>query len=181
MVSLMRRVPRADLARDVGVTGEANLSAEEPTSLEEARFSSSDVNPGRPGHLEVPTAEGPSYAVGLIGPVGDRATFAALRRSPRRVRKGPITVTYAVGPSMEHVRVAYAIGRNVGGAVQRNRLRRRLRAVMSEQGARLPSGAYLVGAGPGATSLSFDELKESVTRALEDERLQAAPEGESHS
>jgi ribonuclease P protein component len=77
--------------------------------------------------------------------------------------------------------VAYAIGRNVGGAVQRNRLRRRLRAVMSAQGAKLRSGTYLVGAGPGATSLSFEELKESVTRALEDEKLQTAPEGEDHS
>jgi len=71
--------------------------------------------------------------------------------------------------------VAYAIGRRVGGAVGRNRLRRRLRAVMFEHGAKLRPGAYLVGAGPGATALSFEELRESVARALDDERLHTSP------
>lgn len=59
----------------------------------------------------------------------------------------------------------------MGGAVRRNRLRRRLRAVMSEQGCNLHPGAYLVGAGPGATTLTFDELRECVARALDDQRL----------
>jgi ribonuclease P protein component len=64
--------------------------------------------------------------------------------------------------------VAYAVGRSVGGAVQRNRLRRRLRAIMSELGAELAGGAYLVGAAPGAAALSFGELKAIVSQALED-------------
>ena len=41
---------------------------------------------------------------------------------------------------------------------------------MSEEGANLRSGAYLVGAGPEATSLSFEELRECVAKALDDQR-----------
>lgn len=49
----------------------------------------------------------------------------------------------------------------------RNRLRRRLRAVVSELAPRLAPGAYLVGAGPEAASLSFGELQAIVTEAFE--------------
>jgi ribonuclease P protein component len=63
--------------------------------------------------------------------------------------------------------VAYSISRQVGGAVVRNRLRRRLRAIVSEQAAGLPPGAYVVGSGPGGPLLEFDELKVAMSRALE--------------
>jgi len=53
-------------------------------------------------------------------------------------------------------RVAFAVGRRVGGAVERNRVRRRLRAVARD--AALPGGAWLVGAGPGAATASHAEL-----------------------
>ena len=65
-------------------------------------------------------------------------------------------------------RVAYAIGRPVGGAVVRNRLRRRLRAVVSElaKAGQLPSGAWLIGAGPPAVEMTYEHLKASVAEAL---------------
>ena len=68
------------------------------------------------------------------------------------------------------VRVAYAIGRRVGGAVVRNRLRRRLRAVLAEEaaaGGRLRPGDYLVAIAPEAADLPFSELRTLVTSALE--------------
>jgi ribonuclease P protein component len=61
--------------------------------------------------------------------------------------------------------VAYAIGKRVGGAVERNRLRRRLRGVVGELD--LPPGAYLLGAGPEAAELSHEELKKLVHETLE--------------
>lgn len=63
-------------------------------------------------------------------------------------------------------RVAYAIGRKVGPAVRRNRLRRRLRAIVRGQAGRLAPGAYLIGAAPGAAELSFDELMTMFTEAV---------------
>jgi ribonuclease P protein component len=63
--------------------------------------------------------------------------------------------------------VAYAVGRPVGTAVARNRLRRRLRAIVTETASSLPVGAYVVRAGPEALRLNFDELKVAMGRALE--------------
>jgi ribonuclease P protein component len=61
--------------------------------------------------------------------------------------------------------VAYAIGKRVGGAVVRNRLRRRLRHLFTilDPG----PGDYLVGAGPEAADLPFSELKALVSHALQ--------------
>jgi len=56
-------------------------------------------------------------------------------------------------------RVAYAIGRTVGSAVTRNRLRRRLRSAVREVGAGLDSAtAYLIGASKGASDLTYREI-----------------------
>lgn len=98
--------------------------------------------------------------------VRDRATFLAFRRARQRVRRGPITVTFVPGAPTDPPRVAYAIGRKVGGAVVRNRLRRRLRAVVAELDPVLQPGAYLVGAGVEAASLSFGELQAIMTELL---------------
>jgi ribonuclease P protein component len=101
----------------------------------------------------------------VVRRIQDRATFEALRRSDHRARRGPVSVTYASGSPAVETRVAYAVGRRVGGAVVRNRLRRRLRAVVSGVEDLRP-GAYLVAADAGATGLSFGELRTNVGRAM---------------
>ena len=76
-----------------------------------------------------------------------------------------------VGPP----RVAYAIGRPVGNAVERNRLRRRLRAVVADHAGLLRDDtAYLLGAGPRATAMSHAELSGAVAALL---APAAPPEG----
>ena len=103
-----------------------------------------------------------------VGRVSGRRQFAAFR-SGRRIRKGPVTVTWVAasdaspGPG---VKVAYAIGRRVGGAVERNRLRRRLRAIVAAAAEDMVPGTYLVGASPEASSLDHEELQSIVTEAL---------------
>ena len=67
-------------------------------------------------------------------------------------------------PGDDGARVAFAVGRPVGPAVRRNRLRRRLRALLAGQ--ELAPGTYLLAAGPDATTLSFDELRAVVAAAL---------------
>lgn len=96
--------------------------------------------------------------------IRDRRTFADLRARGRRHRCGPITVTALLVDDGFPPRVAYAIGKSVGSAVVRNRVRRRLRAAMGELAP--PCGAYLIAAGPTAASSSYPELKGSLATAL---------------
>lgn len=97
--------------------------------------------------------------------VQDRKTQAQLRRS-RRVRRGPLTVSCIADPGSDGARVAFAIGKNVGGAVHRNRARRRLRAVMTELGPRLSGRAWLVGASPEVLGADFASLRADADAAV---------------
>jgi ribonuclease P protein component len=59
------------------------------------------------------------------------------------------------------------VGRRVGGAVARNRLRRRLRAAVRASADRLePGTAYLFSAGPKAMTMSFQALERAVRDLL---------------
>ena len=146
--------------------GEENFPTEQPEAGQAPRVPSPDVDLSRPGHPVRPSPQGSGQAVGLIWSVRDRNTFQALQRSRARVRRGPITVTWVPGDPSEPPRVAYAVGRSAGGAVVRNRIRRRLRSVSREAGPLLRPGAYLVGAHAGASSLSYRELRATLCEVL---------------
>jgi ribonuclease P protein component len=63
--------------------------------------------------------------------------------------------------------VAYAVGRGVGNAVTRNRVRRRLRAaVRAESAVVRPDSAYLVGTTPAGADASYEELRAALAEAL---------------
>jgi len=64
--------------------------------------------------------------------------------------------------------VAYAVGRAVGNAVQRNRVRRRLREAVRSLDERLASGAYLFGAGQEVLTMDFAELVAMVEELVGD-------------
>lgn len=110
----------------------------------------------------------------VVGSVRTRRSFAALSASRTRGRSGPLWVVRADPvpddplPPDETVAVAYAIGTAVGPAVVRNRLRRRLRVLMTEldHANALPGGQYLVGATPAAAPLGFDQLRDHLASAV---------------
>jgi ribonuclease P protein component len=112
---------------------------------------SRNVSPGRKG----------------VTPIRSRRTYDELRRPTGRGRHGPISVRYVEHAEWHRPELAYAVGRNVGNAVERNLLRRRMRAVVSESAGQLPMGAYLVRSEPTGPSLDFDELKVAMSRAIE--------------
>jgi ribonuclease P protein component len=104
-----------------------------------------------------------------IGRVRDQRTFRALRRSGRRARSGPVAVTALLDAGSqagqgEVARVAFAVGRRVGPAVVRNRVRRRLRAAVRELD--VPPGAYLVAASPGAVGVPYLQLRGHLEMAI---------------
>ena len=145
---------------------EAYVPAQQPQTGQAARISTPDVDTRGSGDRAGAAAQGPPPSVGLIWRLRDRATFAALRRSGCRVTRGSITVTWLPGNPTEPPRVAYAVGRAVGPAVVRNRIRRRLRAITGESGSLLRPGAYLIRAAPTAATQSYGDLSATVTTAL---------------
>ena len=63
--------------------------------------------------------------------------------------------------------VGFAVSKAVGGAVVRNRVRRRLRAIIAGELVSLPAGAHVVvRALPAAASASFAALSSDVHAAL---------------
>ena len=166
---------------------EADVSAKCTETGQNARIPEADVDQGRTGRHPVAPGEGTSSSVGVTtgtGPDGtrptkvaairSRRTFEEIRRAGHRGRSGPLSVSFLEQPCWSGPEVALAVNRRVGNAVTRNRLKRRLRAIMSDHSAALPAGAYLVRAGPGGPLLRFDELKVAMSRALE--RASAGPE-----
>jgi ribonuclease P protein component len=72
-----------------------------------------------------------------------------------------------ISTAPEPPRVAYAVGRRVGNAVVRNRVRRRLRAAVQESAELLQPGCgYLVGARPKAADATYAQLRTDLTAAL---------------
>jgi ribonuclease P protein component len=63
-------------------------------------------------------------------------------------------------------RVAYALGRSAGGAVARNRIRRRLRHAVAAEQAELLPGAYLFSAGADVVSMTFVDIQRRVHELL---------------
>ena len=94
--------------------------------------------------------------------VRGRDAFTALSRQGRRVREGPLTVIHRADASPP--RVAFAVGRKVGPAVVRNRLRRRLRALWRQ--AEPATGDYLILVALAAADLSFAQLRARLDAAL---------------
>jgi ribonuclease P protein component len=107
-----------------------------------------------------------------VGPIRNQQSFRALRRPDRRAARGPIRITYLLPRSPDGItpkaQVGYAISRRCGNAVQRNRLRRRLRAVVAARArdGALAAGTYLVRTEPAAAALAFAELSVLVDGAL---------------
>ena len=159
---------------------ETHLSTQRAQAGQDPRLSQEDVDEGRPGGDPVAPGEGTSSPVGVmagrppvpgpkvgLAPIRSRHTFDALRRTRSRGRSGPLSVAFVPQTSWSGSEVAYAINRQVGNAVTRNLLRRRLRSILAGQAPTLPAGAYLVRTGREAPQLAFDELKVAMSQALE--------------
>ena len=141
---------------------ETYLPTQYPQAFEDPRFSYPDADARRESRASGPPSPWPEAALGLIWRVRDRATFEALARAPRH-RVGPVSLRFADDGSTDPPRVAYAIGRRVGSAVDRNRIRRRLRGALA--GCRddlVPGGAYLFDAERAVLTLAFADLSAAV-------------------
>jgi ribonuclease P protein component len=95
--------------------------------------------------------------------------FDRFRTDGRRYRHGVLWCTWIADVDARPPRVAYALGRAVGGAVVRNRLRRQLRHAVADEERRggLPAGWYLIGAGPSAAGVDGAAVRAAVHGLVE--------------
>jgi ribonuclease P protein component len=98
----------------------------------------------------------------VIWRIRERTAVARVACDGRRIRAGVLWCSHLPDPAATPPRVAFAIGRAVGGSVVRNRVRRRVRELLRLQSTAMPPGWYLVGASAAAADRSFDELRSDV-------------------
>ncbi|MEV8377477.1 ribonuclease P protein component [Kribbella sp. NPDC056861] len=109
--------------------------------------------------------------------------FRRAVRTGRRAGRRALVVHLLPGPgsAAEPARVGFVVNKAVGNAVLRNRVHRRLRAVMATQLSGLPAGSLtVVRALPPSATSSYDELVADVLGALRrvlPEPVKAAPAG----
>jgi ribonuclease P protein component len=156
--------PRAAASRRLFV--EAHVPAEQSQARQDPWVSTPHAYQGRACRAAVASRPRSQASLGLIWRVRDRATFEALAGA-RRQRAGPVSLRHLSDGSDDPPRVAYAIGRRFGNAVERNRARRRLRAAVAlESGELRAGGVYLFSAERSVMALPFPTLRAHVTTLL---------------
>jgi ribonuclease P protein component len=98
-----------------------------------------------------------------------RSDFLSLRKGGRKTSGRYFYMI--TNPGEGHARIGIAVSRRVGGAVERNRLKRRIREIFRHNPERFPqSGHVLVGCRPGAAELAYEEIEEELFRLLDKSR-----------
>lgn len=92
--------------------------------------------------------------------------FQAAVRGGARAGRDAIVVHLAPGDG--NAKVGFVVSRGVGNAVTRNRVKRRLRALVAHHLSELPAGSRLVvRAHPSAARTEFAELDRQLVSALD--------------
>jgi ribonuclease P protein component len=110
----------------------------------------------------------------LIDRVRERHAFARLGREGTRIRRSALWCSWCPDPASTATSVAFAITRAYGPAVNRNRLRRRLRSILREleRSEPLPPILLLIGVRPQPIELTFDQLEDELTALIREIRSQ---------
>lgn len=159
------------------MTDEAHFPAEPPCAQASPRLPRPLGDPRRPQGPGGAPRSRPQVAVGLIGrkaagislaTLNRRADFLAANTGRRAPTPAFVLLVRERGDGSEAIRVGYTVTKKIGGAVVRNRMKRRFRALASEI---LPgegiAGAdhVLIGRADGVER-PFDDLKRELSRAL---------------
>ena len=106
-----------------------------------------------------------------------RTDFARLGASGR-VRGDRLLVVHVLANGLDHDRYGISTGRRLGGAVERNRVRRRVRQILRDiDHGPAPGSDILVVARPASAGASYGELRSALERLMAWARtsLMAAP------
>lgn len=98
----------------------------------------------------------------------------------RRADRGEALIAFRLRGDLGPPKFAFAAAKGVGGAVKRNRMKRRLKEIVRAETGRVKAGCdYVLVARAGATGLRSQELGALIWRILEDIRPVQAGRGDS--
>ena len=141
--------------RRVSTACEAHLSAKRPPPQAQARLPGAHVDEGRPRDPQAPARQGPRPPLGLASPATKLASvkranrlsrsrdFDAVHRRGRSVSSRFLVLYWLPQDEPTEPRIGFAVPRAAGGAVERNRIKRRLREVWRARLERVPDGPRL--------------------------------------
>jgi ribonuclease P protein component len=159
---------------------QAHLPTKEAPPLAQAWVYAPEQHQERAGGAEAPHAEGQVAARRLSGPSAIHAHAVTSMRKELRLRRrrdfdavfqqgrawhNELLVLRSLPNALEHNRYGFVTGKRLGGAVIRNRLRRRLRESIRVLPA-LPGWDVVVSAKKPAAGATFQELNRSVVDLL---------------
>ncbi|MEE9278297.1 MAG: ribonuclease P protein component [Dehalococcoidia bacterium] len=94
-----------------------------------------------------------------------RQDFAAVYRTGKVYAAGPLVLRVQQNPDTPVPRFGFAVGKRLGGAVVRNRLKRRLREAARLSGARGTADVVVIARAP-ARHASYQELERTLRSLL---------------
>ena len=171
----MARIANAE--RGTARTHEEDVSAQEALAQARARLHGPHGYEGRSPRARSSSSEGaqathrltvdlPEVAVPVLPMLRRRADFEAIGRQGS-ARSTPTLVLRSMRTDRAETRVGLSTPRTLGGAVQRNRVRRRLRSLLRERLGRIgPGWDLLLIARPAAGDASQAELGEAIDALL---------------
>jgi ribonuclease P protein component len=150
---------------------EADLSTQSPPPREDSRLPRAHEDQGRAQGAQPAAGEGAQAALCLTGRLSRRdrlttsAEFQALFQRGKRIDRPSLIVLWR--EATEPTRVGFAVSRQLRHAVERNRVRRRLREAYRATRAAAPARAALVVIGrPAALRAPFEVLVGQMRSAL---------------
>ncbi|NNN19550.1 MAG: ribonuclease P protein component [Acidimicrobiaceae bacterium] len=98
--------------------------------------------------------------------LSSKKSFRRLTETGDRARSRSLSLVYRLDDSLDTINVAYSVGKKVGKAVIRNKVKRRLRSLVREHSNQMPNGDYLVMVSPKVVDRRFTELRDEMRAIL---------------
>jgi ribonuclease P protein component len=156
--------------------GQADISAQEATSRQGARLPRPDEDPGRSTRARDATRQGPAEALGLTDDRSHNPLRLVMLSRPgdfARLAEGgvarshPLLVGRFVRNDLDQTRFGFATGKRLGGAVVRNRVRRRIREALRVMAPSFqPGWDVLIIARPAIVEVDQEALVGALRRVL---------------
>ena len=159
------------------MTDEAHLPAEQPCAQASPRFPFAFGDAGRPQGSGGTPRTRPQVALGLnISPANGaglttlnrRADFLAANSGRRAPMPGFVLLVRPRNDGSDAIRIGYTVTKKIGGAVIRNRMKRRFRALAAEllplEG--VPGADHVLIGRAGGIERPFDSLRRELSKAL---------------